>query len=117
MQLISSQVKKTSEQDLSASPSASSSSKWELRACASLHALTSSLPYLVIFVASAEVVLDRLDSETEPARPRPHFAPLCKGLFSPSVFYEGSVPGLMRVFDHVTGEGEEWEELDWLKTT
>uniref|UniRef100_A0A8D9A3M2 LisH domain and HEAT repeat-containing protein KIAA1468 n=1 Tax=Cacopsylla melanoneura TaxID=428564 RepID=A0A8D9A3M2_9HEMI len=126
MQLISSQIKKTSEQDSSTSNLSSSSQKWELRACASLQALTSLLPYLVIFVASSPVVLSRLTSAPDlpPARPRPHFAPLCKGLFNPSVFYvEAPVPSVMRVFDWLIEstnerpEQEKWEEMAWLKDT
>ncbi|KAL1450411.1 hypothetical protein WDU94_002782 [Cyamophila willieti] len=57
-------------------------------------------------------------------RPRPHFAPLCKGLFNPSVFYvEVPVPSVMRVFDWMLEstnqrpEEEKWEELAWLKDT
>ncbi|KAK7603248.1 hypothetical protein V9T40_003247 [Parthenolecanium corni] len=91
---------------------------WETRCSWTIGAIRSILPFIVMHVANAPIVLQAIHPNLPTALPRSGFSDVCRGLCNPVTFYEGkySLGEIIRAFD-VTVTEKTWAQLEWFTMT
>ncbi|XP_065212820.1 RAB11-binding protein RELCH homolog [Planococcus citri] len=90
---------------------------WETKCIWTVSAIRSILPYLVMHVTTAPIVLQSINSNLPQSISRTGFSDVCRGLCNPAIFYEGknSLGEIVRAFDAIV-ENTDWSQLEWLLT-